>query len=175
MQITPVDHAPVRDVLEGVEMAGVGLIVPDVERVVIHNAPTDSTQKEAAAGGVVTLFGRVATPFLAGFCASVLNAIALRASGFFPSHHGLIEIHLHGHNTGDDMTNGEARALEREFNETVARGRVLWEEATSLADRCNAIREKLDAADVEYDQIALLFGGELQLDLVGPDDKDVKA
>lgn len=73
------------------------------------------------------------------------------------------------------MTNGEARALEREFNETVAKGRVLWEEATKLADRCNAIREELDAAGVEYDQIALLFGAELDLDLVGPDDKDVKA
>lgn len=73
------------------------------------------------------------------------------------------------------MTNGEARALEREFNETVAKGCVLWKEATKLADRCNAIREQLDAAGVEYDQIALLFGGELELDLVGPDDKDVKA
>ena len=156
-------------------MAGVGLVVPDVERVVIHNAPNDPTQKEAAAGGVVTLFGRVATPFLAGFFASVLNAIALRASGFPLSHHGLVALHLHRHNTGDDMTNGEARALEREFNETVAKGRVLWEEATKLADRCNAIREELDAAGVEYDQIALLFGAELDLDLVGPDDKDVKA
>ena len=72
------------------------------------------------------------------------------------------------------MTNGEARALEREFNETVAKGRVLWEEATRLADRCNAIRAELDAAGVEYDQIALLFGAELDLDLVGPDDRDVR-
>lgn len=72
------------------------------------------------------------------------------------------------------MTNGEARALQHEFNETVAKGRVLWDEATRLADRCNAIREELDAAGVEYDQIALLFGGELELDLVGADDKDVK-
>ncbi len=73
------------------------------------------------------------------------------------------------------MTNGEARTLEREFNETVAKGRVLWEEATRLADRCNAIRAELDAAGVEYDQIALLFGAELELDLAGPDDKDVAA
>lgn len=73
------------------------------------------------------------------------------------------------------MTNGEARALEREFNETVAKGRVLWEEATKLADRCNAIRAELDAAGVEYDQIALLFGAELDLDLAGPDNKDVRA
>ena len=73
------------------------------------------------------------------------------------------------------MTNGEARALEREFNEVVAKGRVLWEQATELANRCNAIREELDAAGVEYDQIALLFGAELQIDVAGPDDKDVSA
>jgi hypothetical protein len=73
------------------------------------------------------------------------------------------------------MTNGEARALEREFNETVAKGRVLWEEATRLEGRCNAIRDELDAAGVEYDKIALVFGAELQLELVGPDDKDVRA
>lgn len=73
------------------------------------------------------------------------------------------------------MTNGEARALEREFNETVAKGRVLWEEATMLANRCDAIRKELDAAGVEYDPIALLFGAELQLDLAGSDDKDVWA
>lgn len=72
------------------------------------------------------------------------------------------------------MTNGEARALEREFNDTVAKGRVLWEEATKLAHRCDAIRKELDAAGAEYDQIALLFGAELQLDLAGPDDKDVR-
>ena len=73
------------------------------------------------------------------------------------------------------MTNGEARALEREFNETVAKGRVLWEEATRLADRCNAIRDELDAAGVDYDKIALIFGADLDLDLAGPDDKDVAA
>lgn len=73
------------------------------------------------------------------------------------------------------MTNGEARALEREFNATVAEGRELWAKATNLAERCNWIRERLDAAGVEYDQIALLFGAELQLDLAGPDDKEVSA
>lgn len=72
------------------------------------------------------------------------------------------------------MTNAEARALEREFNDTIAKGRVLWEEANRLANRCDAIRTELDAAGVEYDQIALLFGAELQLDLAGPDDKDVR-
>lgn len=73
------------------------------------------------------------------------------------------------------MTNSEARALEREFNQIIAEGRVLWEKATALANRCTAIREELDAAGVEYDQIALLFGAELQLDLAEPDDKEVNA
>lgn len=72
------------------------------------------------------------------------------------------------------MTNGEARALEREFNEIVAKGRVLWDQAKEWANRCDAIRAELDAAGVEYDQIALLFGAELELDLAGPDDKDVR-
>ena len=111
MQVAPVDHAPIRNVLERVEMAGVGLIVPNVERVVIHDAPTYSTLKEATAGGVVTLFGRLMTSSLAGFYPSVLNAIALRASGFPPWHHGLVALHLHRQNIGDDMTNREALRL----------------------------------------------------------------
>jgi len=72
------------------------------------------------------------------------------------------------------MTNGEARALAEEYNDTVEKGRVLWEQITELGNRCNAIRAELDAAGVEYDQIALLFGGELDLDLAGPDEKDVR-
>lgn len=72
------------------------------------------------------------------------------------------------------MTNGEARALEREFNQTVEVGRELWEQVSALADRCNDIRARLDAAGVEYDQIALLFGGELEIDVAGPDDAEIK-
>lgn len=71
------------------------------------------------------------------------------------------------------MNNGEARALEREFNETVEKGRVLWQEATALASRCNEIKDALDAAGVAYDPIALLFGGDLEIDVVGPDDSKV--
>lgn len=73
------------------------------------------------------------------------------------------------------MKVGEARALEREFNETVAKGRVLWEQASALAARCNEIRDQLDQAGVDYDPIALLFGGDLQIDVAGPDDAEVRS
>ena len=71
------------------------------------------------------------------------------------------------------MKVAEAKALAAEFNSLVASGRVLWEQATQIANRCNAIRDALDAAGVEYDQIALLFGGELDIDVAGDDDRDV--
>ena len=71
------------------------------------------------------------------------------------------------------MKVGEAKALAAEYNSLVASGRVLWDQATELANRCNAIRNALDAAGIEYDQIALLFGGELDIDVVGDDDRDV--
>lgn len=71
------------------------------------------------------------------------------------------------------MKNREARELAQDFNDLVSRGRVLWEQASDLADRCNAIRAKLDEAGVAYDQIALLFGGELDIEVVGDDEADV--
>lgn len=71
------------------------------------------------------------------------------------------------------MKVGEAKALAAEYNSLVASGRVLWDQAKELAKRCHAIRNALDAAGVEYDQIALLFGGELDIDVVGDDDRDV--
>ncbi len=71
------------------------------------------------------------------------------------------------------MKNKEAKALADEFNSLVSSGRVLWEQATEMANRCNAIRNELDEAGVGYDQIALLFGGELDVDLAGDDEADV--
>lgn len=71
------------------------------------------------------------------------------------------------------MKVGEAKALAAEYNSLVASGRVLWEQATELANRCNAIRNALNEAGVEYDEIALLFGGELDIDVVGDDDRDL--
>lgn len=66
----------------------------------------------------------------------------------------------------------EARALEREYNETVERGRKLWEEITPMADRCNQILKTLRDAKVEFDEIALIFGSELQIDVAGQDDDE---
>jgi len=66
----------------------------------------------------------------------------------------------------------EARELEREYNEIVERGRKLWEEIEPMAARCNAITEKLRLHKVNFDEIALLFGGELQIDVVGKDEDE---
>lgn len=67
----------------------------------------------------------------------------------------------------------QARALEREFNEMVAQGRPLWEQAKAIAARCYEIRQTLERAGVEYDEVALLFGGEMEIDVAGPDDAEV--
>ncbi len=71
------------------------------------------------------------------------------------------------------MKNGQARALEKEYNETVDKGRKLWEEIQPMAARCNAILKELRDAKVPFDEIALIFGGELEVDTAGPDDKEV--
>ena len=66
----------------------------------------------------------------------------------------------------------EARELEREYNETVERGRKLWEEITQMADRCNEILKTLRDAKVGFDEIALIFGSELQIDVAGKDEDE---
>jgi hypothetical protein len=71
------------------------------------------------------------------------------------------------------MTNGEARALEKEYNEKLENGRALWDEIKPLCDRCNEILETLRDAKVPFDEIALIFGSELQIDTAGHDDKEV--
>jgi DNA anti-recombination protein RmuC len=71
------------------------------------------------------------------------------------------------------MKNGQARALEKEYNEIVEKGRKLWEEIQPMADRCNAILEELRDAKVPFDEIALIFGNELEVETAGPDDKEV--
>ena len=42
-----------------------------------------------------------------------------------------------------------------------------------MADRCNAILKELRDAKVPFDEIALIFGGELEVETAGPDDKEV--
>lgn len=66
----------------------------------------------------------------------------------------------------------EARALEREYNETVEHGRKLWKEITPMADRCNEILKSLRDAKVSFDEISLIFGSELQIDVAGQDDDE---
>lgn len=73
------------------------------------------------------------------------------------------------------MKNKEARALEKEYNETIERGRELWKQIVPMSDRCNAIIKELRDAKVPFDEIALLFGSELQLDLFGEDEEKAGA
>jgi len=71
------------------------------------------------------------------------------------------------------MKNKEAKALEKEYNETIERGRELWEQIQPMADRCNAILKELRDAKVPFDEIVLIFGGELQVETSGGDDNEV--
>ena len=63
------------------------------------------------------------------------------------------------------MTNNEAREFEREYNELVKSGKVLYEQLERLTKRCNEILEQVREANVEFDEIALLFGCELQIEV----------
>jgi hypothetical protein len=62
------------------------------------------------------------------------------------------------------MTNDQAREIEREYNELTKSGRVLYEQLETMTKRCNAILEQVREANVQFDEIALLFGCELQID-----------
>jgi hypothetical protein len=64
----------------------------------------------------------------------------------------------------------QARELEREYNEAVRRGKKLYEEIEPIAARCNAIIQRLRIHKVDFDEITLLFGGELQINVVGKDE-----
>ena len=71
------------------------------------------------------------------------------------------------------MKAGEARKLEKEYNDIVVKGRELWEQIEPLGKRCNKILQQLRKAEVEFDEIALIFGGELQIEVYGEDDKEI--
>ena len=71
------------------------------------------------------------------------------------------------------MKNKEAKALEKEYNEIIVKGRELWEQIEPMADRCNAILKELRDAEVPFDEIALIFGSELQVETSGGDDNEV--
>lgn len=63
------------------------------------------------------------------------------------------------------MTNNEAREFEREYNKLVKSGKVLYEQLETMTTRCNEILEQVREANVEFDEIALLFGCELQIEV----------
>lgn len=67
----------------------------------------------------------------------------------------------------------EAKNLEHEYNYLVVKGRELWEQIEPLGKRCNEILKQLREAGVEFDEIALIFGGELQVEVYGEDDKEI--
>lgn len=68
------------------------------------------------------------------------------------------------------MTNGEAKALAAEYNALLAKGQGMWTELKKMAERCNDIKLIMTSNNVPFDEIALLFGSDMELDLVGDDD-----
>jgi hypothetical protein len=65
----------------------------------------------------------------------------------------------------------DAKALEAEFNEIAAKGRDLWAQIEPMGERCKQILMQLKDANVAFDEIALLFGSELQIEVVGDDEE----
>ena len=68
------------------------------------------------------------------------------------------------------MKNKEIKALEKEYNDTVEQGRELWGQMQPLAKRCNEILDTLRNNKIGFDEIALIFGGELQVETAGKDE-----
>ena len=66
----------------------------------------------------------------------------------------------------------EAKALEKEYNEIAEQGRDLWEKIEPLGKRCNEILKTLKQENVEFDEIALLFGSDLQIEVYGTDEEE---
>lgn len=62
------------------------------------------------------------------------------------------------------MTNDQAREYEREYNKLTKSGRDLYKQLETMTERCNAILDQVRDANVGFDEIALLFGCELQID-----------
>ena len=66
----------------------------------------------------------------------------------------------------------EAKALEKEYNEIAEQGRDLWEKIEPLGKRCSEILKTLKQENVEFDEIALLFGSDLQIEVYGTDEEE---
>ena len=64
------------------------------------------------------------------------------------------------------MTNNELKVLEQEYNDMQEEGAAMWEDLEGYAARMKEIRKIIDEEKPgSYDEIVLLFGGKLDLDL----------
>jgi predicted nucleic acid-binding Zn-ribbon protein len=64
------------------------------------------------------------------------------------------------------MTDEELRALAAEYNSLQKDGAAMWEKLEPMAERMKKIRQTIDAERPNcYDEIVLLFGGALELEL----------
>ena len=64
------------------------------------------------------------------------------------------------------MNNDELKALEQEYNDMQEEGAAMWEDLEGYAVRMKEIRKIIDEKKPGcYDEIVLLFGGKLDLDL----------
>jgi hypothetical protein len=53
-----------------------------------------------------------------------------------------------------------------EYNELAAKGGDMWDELKTMGERMKLLRDSIDhAAPNSYDEIALMFGGTLDIDL----------
>lgn len=65
-----------------------------------------------------------------------------------------------------EMTNNELKVLEQEYNDMQEEGAAMWEDLEGYAVRMKEIRKIIDEEKPGcYDEIVLLFGGKLDLDL----------
>ena len=64
------------------------------------------------------------------------------------------------------MTNEELQKLAQEYNEMQEEGHAMWEDIENYAVRMKEIRKIIEQEKPGcYDEIVLLFGGKLDLDL----------
>ena len=64
------------------------------------------------------------------------------------------------------MTNDELKVLEQEYNDMQEEGAAMWEDLEGYSVRMKEIRKIIDEEKPGcYDEIVLLFGGKLDLDL----------
>jgi len=64
------------------------------------------------------------------------------------------------------VSNDELKVLAQEYNDMAEEGRAMWEDLDKYAVRMKEIRKIIDAEKPGcYDELVLLFGGKLDLDL----------